>query len=473
MFNLFKKRTEKPVLPAGKTMSRDDIIAFLKTSPKKFLEFEEFYKTEILPHDVPSDADTFLLNAKQAAAFGRKPVSDADLSELEDRIVSELYALTEINVYSGHGLVNRTKKADGTTPSCIPVTLDEVMAIPEIVRPDLTGRLMHRYIDGSSGEASLALLLKIKATKDKNLKRQMYHCFRQGLEIADVDALQYAIINTNANSIGHWLPALVAANADKDFFKIPKTTYVKLPVTMLELTKTDYMSLTQTTKNIVDKWAMRAFSLDESKDYFVKNGVYSNKFDFRNCHVCGEKEVKELGEYLLFIHFAACEMASPLNCPCIYGPGTTTEWVVREFIPDKENYPVIYKGLPLHTEYRVFIDCDTDRILGIHPYWDPEVMEKRFDEHRDDHDEHDAIAYRAYENTLMEKYENNKDLVSRKAAELLPDLNLKGQWSLDVMQNDDDFWLIDMALAEQSAGYLKTVKLADRRPSKENWIPEI
>lgn len=367
MFNLFKKRSEKPVLPAGKMMSRDDIISFLKTSPEKFLEFEEFYKTEILPNDVPSDADAFPLNAKQAAALSRKPVSDADMSELEDRIVSELYALTEINVYNGHGLVNMTKKADGITPDCSPVTFDEVMTVPETVRPDLTGRLMHRYIDGSSGEASLALLLKIKATKDKNLKRQMYHCFRQGLEIADVDALQYAIINTNANSIGHWLSALVAANADKDFFKIPKTTYVKLPVTMLELTKTDYMSLTQTTKNIVDKWAMRAF----------------------------------------------------------------------------------------------------------YPYWDPEVMEKRFDEHRDDHDEHDAIAYRAYENTLMEKYENNKDLVSRKAAELLPDLNLKGQWSLDVMQNGDDFWLIDMALAEQSAGYLKTVKLADRRPSKENWIPEI
>ena len=237
MFNLFKKRSEKPVLPAGKMMSRDDIISFLKTSPEKFLEFEEFYKTEILPNDVPSDADAFPLNAKQAAALSRKPVSDADMSELEDRIVSELYALTEINVYNGHGLVNMTKKADGITPDCSPVTFDEVMTVPETVRPDLTGRLMHRYIDGSSGEASLALLLKIKATKDKNLKRQMYHCFRQGLEIADVDALQYAIINTNANSIGHWLSALVAANADKDFFKIPKTTYVKLPVTMLELTK--------------------------------------------------------------------------------------------------------------------------------------------------------------------------------------------------------------------------------------------
>lgn len=454
-------------------MSRDDIIALLKTSPEKFLEFEEFYKTEILPNDVPSDTDTFLLNAKQAASLGRKPVSDADLSELEDRIVSELYTLTEINMYSGHGLVSRTKEACSVISNDSSVTLDEVMAVPEIVRPDLTGRLMHRDVDGSSGEASLALLSKIKTTKDKILKRQMYHCFRQGLETADVDALQHAIIDTNVNSIGHWFPALAAANADKEFFKIPKTTYVKLPVTMLELTKNDYMSLTQTTKNIVDKWAMRVFSLDASKDYFVKNGVFSNKFDFRNCHVCGEKEVKELGEYLLFIHFAACQMASALNHPCIYGPGTTTEWVVREFIPDQENCPVIYKGLPLHTEYRVFIDCDTDRILGIHPYWDPEVMEKRFDEHRDDHDEHDAIAYRAYESTLMEKYEKNKDLVSRKIAELLPDLDLKGQWSLDVMQNGDDFWLIDMALAEQSAGYLKTVKLADRRPSKENWIPEI
>lgn len=214
-----RKDQKNRCFPQEKMMSRDDIISFLKTSPEKFLEFEEFYKTEILPNDVPSDADAFPLNAKQAAALSRKPVSDADMSELEDRIVSELYALTEINVYNGHGLVNMTKKADGITPDCSPVTFDEVMTVPETVRPDLTGRLMHRYIDGSSGEASLALLLKIKATKDKNLKRQMYHCFRQGLEIADVDALQYAIINTNTNSIGHWLSALVAAMQTRIFSK--------------------------------------------------------------------------------------------------------------------------------------------------------------------------------------------------------------------------------------------------------------
>ena len=39
------------------------------------------------------------------------------------------------------------------------------------------------------------------------------------------------------------------------------------------------------------------------------------------------------------------------------------------------------------------------------------------------------------------------------------------------MQNGDDFWLIDMALAENSAGYDKYVQPSDRKPSPEKWIP--
>ena len=34
---------------------------------------------------------------------------------------------------------------------------------------------------------------------------------------------------------------------------------------------------------------------------------------------------------------------------------------------------------------------------------------------------------------------------------LLPFLDLRGQWSIDVMQNGEDFWIIDMALAKDSA----------------------
>ena len=43
----------------------------------------------------------------------------------------------------------------------------------------------------------------------------------------------------------------------------------------------------------------------EDKEYFIKTGTYSSKFDFRNARVSGPKEVRELGEYLLFIHFHA------------------------------------------------------------------------------------------------------------------------------------------------------------------------
>ena len=51
----------------------------------------------------------------------------------------------------------------------------------------------------------------------------------------------------------------------------------------------------------------------------------------------------------------------------------------------------------------------------------------------------------------MKRYEENKDLVVSEVSNLLKDCKLKGQWSIDVMQNGSDFWLIDMARASESA----------------------
>jgi len=52
---------------------------------------------------------------------------------------------------------------------------------------------------------------------------------------------------------------------------------------------------------------------------------------------------------------------------------------------------------------------------------------------------------------LMSRYEENKELVMNEVRKLLDKCNLTGQWSIDVMQNGDDFWLIDMARATESA----------------------
>ena len=462
--NLFKKNSDV-------FLQRDEIAKMLKTSPEKLAEFEKYYQTQVLPNLEPESDNMFNVNAKQAAAMtSNKKISNKEINTLIHRIVAELSAQTSTYVYDGKiaAIISPNELGDDARP----VTLDDITALPAELRPQLSGSLMKADMPAAS-HMLLWYLDAMQKTNNPAKKQDMYHHFRQGLDIMDLDGLTYEMIGMNTNSMGHWLPQLVEANTDKDFFKIPKTVIAKVPLTLLQLTHTEWAEITSTTKAIINQWAMATFNLETNKDYFIKTGTYSSKFDFRNCHVNDPKEITEIGEYLLYIHFSALQMASPLNKPCIYGVSTTNEWVVREYIPDKENNPIIYKGLPLHTEYRVFIDCNDKTVLDCVPYWDPDVMKKRFEENRDGHDIHDYISYKAHEDTLMSRYEQNKDLVIQKVAELLPDLDLKGQWSLDIMQNGDDFWLIDMALAELSAGYTKAVPIEKRRPSKENWLPEL
>lgn len=244
---------------------------------------------------------------------------------------------------------------------------------------------------------------------------------------------------------------------------------------MLQLTRLNYGSLTQGTMQVVDEYCFKAFGLDENKEYFVKTGTYSSKFDFRNAHVHGVKEVRELGEYLLYIQHQACVAAGPLSSPCIYGMSTTNEWCVREYIKDREQNPCIYKGMPLHTEYRVFVDFDTDEILGIAPYWNPTIMKQRLGHEPDadnPHNVHDYTVFLMHEENLMRRYLENKGKILEHMEKLVPEINLTGQWSIDVMQNGDDFWIIDMALAVNSA--LKDcVPVGKLKPVEENWIPRI
>lgn len=246
-------------------------------------------------------------------------------------------------------------------------------------------------------------------------------------------------------------------------------------MTMLQMSRIDFDALTPATKQIVDKVCFDAFDLDEEKDYFVKTGTFSSKFDFRNAHVHGAKEVRELGEYLLFISNMAVQMAGPLSQPSIYGVSTTNEWVVREYIHDPENDPCIYKGMPLRTEYRVFVDFDANEILGISPYWEPETMKKRFSRGKDassPHQIHDYVIFKAHEDRLMERYDAHKDEIMGQLQSMLPDFEMTGQWSIDVMQSGSDFYIIDMALAANSA-LSECVPKGKLRPVEENWLPRI
>ena len=455
-----------------KPISKEQIAKILQTTPEALAAFEEAYQKQVLTE--PVSDNLFEINAKQAAEM-HVDVLSGDYPELHDmilRIVNELIAQTLIWEFDGK--TGRTKEALFEVSK--PVTLEEIKKLPPELQPQLTGNYMKKDISEPSYPILLEMYQHFLTEKNPQKRKGFYDRFRQGLDILDLDPVTYEMIGTNPNSIGYWLPNITKAVVKQGFFKIPKTTIIKVPLPLLQLTRQPYEELTQTTRDIVNKFCQKVFSLDINKEYFLKTGTYSSKFDFRNAHVWSPHEVLEIGEYLLFIHFQALMMASPLNNRCIYGVSTTNEWVVREFIPDIESNPTIYKGLPLRTEYRVFVDFDTQDVIGINPYWDPDVMRKRFTQDAKDniHDRHDYFTYQCNEETLMKRYNDNKETIMSKVKALLPNIdNLSGQWSIDVMQNGNDFWIIDMHLAQNSAYYTECVPENLRTPLEENWIPKI
>ena len=148
---------------------------------------------------------------------------------------------------------------------------------------------------------------------------------------------------------------------------------------------------------------------------------------------------------------------------------------MREFIEDPDDNPTIYKGLPLRTEFRVFVDFDTNKVLSIVNYRDEKTMLNRFEEKRDNHNVHDLITFKANLSRLNARFEKYKDIVKEKTMTLLESKSqnrLTGQWSMDVMLSGEDFYIIDMALAEESY-YYQSVPPEDRRVSKQNWIPKL
>ena len=451
----------------------DTAAAMLSTTPGLLREFERSYHANVLDR---KNAPTGPLGPDARSVIESRSghdLSDAVLA-LDARIVRELLADTSIIRYDGERLT--------AAPSLAPVpesyvTESDVDVLEPGERPQLAGELIHRQIDA----VNYPLLLDMwrRATDPKRSarrRREAYGMFRTGLDLLDLDPVMYRMLDLNPAGMGHWLLALAKANEGKTFFRIPKTTIAKVPMTLLQLSRVEYESLTAATLDVVDRWAQAAFGLNPDGEYFIKTGTFSSKYDYRNAHVTGPHEVAQIGEYLLYIQSQAVEMAGPLNEPAMYGVSTTNEFVVREYVPDRLDLPTIYMGLPLRCEYRCFIDCDTKELLGIHPYWDPKVMNHRFRDWPDSdnpHMRHDAVTYKLREPSLMREYEATKDLVAAHIGELLPGLELAGQWSLDVMKDDDDYWLIDMAPAERSTYYEQTVPKAQRRPMVENWIPEL
>ena len=251
------------------------------------------------------------------------------------------------------------------------------------------------------------------------------------------------------NLFSKWWPAVKDCG-----IKVPKSTVFPVPS---ELIKHFYMEKPDEDIAAVQAWVDGTVSpgLKEAGLQgllFVKNGDFSNKFDAdRSCMVRQD----ELTDAIININYAA------MCCGADMGGGCN-ELVVRErILHDARVTPCIYSGLPLRSEFRVFYDFDLKKVLFTANYWEYDYIYEHL------YDVTDRIIFdherERLENTFREKKEAAEALV---AEHMVNVEGLSGPWSVDLMMTEDgEMYLIDMAVAEQSAYW-------EFRPGNERKLAE-
>ena len=259
------------------------------------------------------------------------------------------------------------------------------------------------------------------------------------LSVSDLTAKLYERFKENPNSLYNWFNPVVKAVKNSDtVFKIPATKALRLPIELAQFIRIEYHKTSQQDKDLFNEFIFDQFELEDDKTYFIKTGTFSSKFQFANakCH-----EPREMGEYFQVIN----------NFAMSVGAGQSVDLVVREYIEDVENNPTIYNGMPLRTEFRVFVDCDKDELIGVVPYWHPIVMKRALKAGLSDSMEQDYQTYLRHQDKLIEEYNEWLPTVRKEIKNILPNLELDGQYSIDVMKNGNDLYIIDLALMSESA----------------------
>lgn len=245
----------------------------------------------------------------------------------------------------------------------------------------------------------------------------------------------YNDLKNNPNNMSNWLPAIIDCGLN-----IPKTMVFQVPEAVLQacFMEGEY----QDNFNTVYNWVVDEVMPKLKANYltgliFVKNGAFSNKYDFKSCAV--RYNPLEIANSVIEINYASLTLDT----------GGNTEFIVRERIPyDDSKTATIYNGMPLRVEYRLFYDFDNHRAKYIVNYWDWDYCHNAISRNLSD-----RIIYEHEYPALKESFESNKEeMVKYLHSHLKNVTGLTGIWSVDVMVDDKGLpWVIDMAQGHRSA----------------------
>lgn len=253
-------------------------------------------------------------------------------------------------------------------------------------------------------------------------------------------------LDLNPNNMSKWLPVIQDCG-----LRIPKTAIIPVPPEIGELFFMEKKGMSQL--EIIDaiyKWTTNEFIpkataiIGNGPLWFIKNGTFSNKFNFSSCK-CMPGNPMKMNDSIIDINYTAL----------LYGADGITEMVAREFIPPAEDVPCIYNGMPMRTEVRVFYDFTRHHVVYAVNYWDEGYCRETISRNPTD-----KIVYNVYYPVIAENYEKIKLSVMTIIETVMKDISgLEGVWSIDVMDNrplDKPFdvtnlWLTDMAMGYCSA----------------------
>lgn len=260
----------------------------------------------------------------------------------------------------------------------------------------------------------------------------------------DMSLYEAALKNsTDKNHFSYWFDKLVSSH-DKTYnnahavfpspFKIPKSRVVSLNEKLFDGMLVEGEIDAEIRAGVIELF--KPVLLEMGMPLFMKGAFTSNKFHFWNCVV---DELDTLPDKLHSLIYGTALHGAPLS----------NDFIIREMIPTDSDAH-IYDGMPLVFEFRSFIDLDSKEMIKTIKYW-PDSMDERlwiddkvqwlvFKQRRD---EYNAWVPKVHQ--MMAKYLN---------AGGFDDLMGTGKWSVDTMMDaNGDFWIIDMAEAEKSAGY--------------------
>lgn len=233
----------------------------------------------------------------------------------------------------------------------------------------------------------------------------------------------------NPNNLSSWFPKIKDCG-----IKVPETMIFTVPITA-------FIALNEMDEG-GDMECVRRFIYEDvipqmnGSQYFLKNGCFSNKFDFRSCIT---------GKTTLYTDYLNISYAS--MCMGITGTGGMTELILRGVIPhDPRRVPAIYNGMPLRTEIRVFYDFDAREVLYSANYWDYDYVRPHLQKRTD------RIIFDHMRDEIKSGFDKHDEPVKAMIADHLKTVDLTGKWSVDVLVDDRGaYWLIDMAEAARSA----------------------